>query len=265
MRWRAAEVAIYLTGDTHNTYDIDKVVEFDASGLTRDDYLIILGDFGFIWTPPCDPGTVPPEVYEAWREDERWLDWFEDRPFTTLWVDGNHENFDLLEGYPVQEWHGGRVQPIREHVLHLMRGEVFDIDGCTFLAMGGAHSTDRHRRTIHESWWPQEVPSEEERARAEARLEECGWRVDYVLTHAAPSPAIREIDPDWPYILKPDEYTDWLQSIAARLDFGRWFHGHYHVDRWWDTTYTGLYNEIFDLDDTGRTPYGSSTDMFEVD
>ena len=258
-------MAIFLTGDTHNVVDIEKVVQFDDSGLTRNDHLIILGDFGFIWTPPCTPESADEDTYAAWREDESWLDWFEARPYTTLWIDGNHENFDLIEQYPVGKWHGGRVQRIREHVIHLMRGEVYDIDGHSFFAMGGAHSIDKAKRRPGESWWPQEVPSDEERAYAERQLAGLNWQVDYVLTHDAPSSALREIDPDWPYILMPDDNTDWLQSIADRLTFKRWFHGHCHVDRWWDTTFTGLYNEIFDFDDTGRTPYGTSTDPFEVD
>lgn len=37
-----------------------------------------------------------------------WRSWLNDRPFTTLFVDGNHENFDLLNAYPVENWHGGK-------------------------------------------------------------------------------------------------------------------------------------------------------------
>lgn len=258
-------MAVYLTGDTHNVVDVDKVVRFDASGLTRGDYLIILGDFGFIWTPEQEEYLEDNELADARRSDERWLDWFESKPYTTLWIDGNHENFDLLETYPIREWHGGRVQCIREHVIHLMRGEIYDIDGRSFFAMGGAYSADKDRRTPGSSWWPQEVPSQKERDYAECQLEKHGWKVDYVLSHAAPSSTLRDIDPDWPPMLIPDEYTEWLQSVADKLSFTRWFHGHYHADRWWDTRFTCLYEEIFDLDNTGRTPYGSNTDPFEVD
>ena len=41
---------------------------------------------------------------------------------------GNHENFTRLYNYPIEEWHGGKVHKIRDSVLHLMRGEIFDID-----------------------------------------------------------------------------------------------------------------------------------------
>lgn len=256
-------MAIYLTGDTHYTYDLGKLSNglFDTKGLTRDDYVIILGDFGFVWTPRTEPGSPS---WDEYQEQERWLDWFEAQPYTTLWIDGNHENFDLLEQIPSEGWYGGRVQRIREHVMHLMRGEIFEIDGRTFLALGGAHSTDRKYRVPHESWWPQEVPNNEERAATLTRLDTCDWQVDYVLTHAGPTRAMREIDPEPPYILIPDEYTQWLQAMADRLHFKRWFFGHYHDDRWWEKPFTCLYNEIFDLDDTGRCPYGSSTDLFDV-
>ncbi len=98
------------------------------SSASWDDYVIICGDFGGIWSSD--------------QEDTEKLDWLEDRPFTTLFVDGDHENFDLLNALPVQEWHGGKVHCVRPHVLHLMRGQVFDIGSRTFFTMGGAASHD---------------------------------------------------------------------------------------------------------------------------
>ena len=101
-------LAIYLTGDTHYTYDLEKLLpkSFDTKGLTRDDYVIILGDWGFVWTPQCGPES---KLYGDYLEQERWVDWFESQPYTTLWIDGNHENFDLLKSYPEYEWGGGKV------------------------------------------------------------------------------------------------------------------------------------------------------------
>ena len=45
---------------------------------------------------------------------------------------------------PVAEWHGGKVHRIRPHVLHLMRGQIFELEGCRFFTMGGAKKP-RHR------------------------------------------------------------------------------------------------------------------------
>ena len=96
--------------------------------LTKEDYMLICGDFGGVW--------------DGGKKDERNLDWLEELPFTTLFVSGNHENFDLLRKYPTEEWNGGTIQRIRPHVVHLMRGQVFDLQGYSFFTMGGARSHD---------------------------------------------------------------------------------------------------------------------------
>lgn len=72
---------IYLTGDTHAHIDIHKLCKsnFDDSALTKKDYLIILGDFGLVWNNPPTP------------EERYWLNWLNDKNYTTLFIDGNHE------------------------------------------------------------------------------------------------------------------------------------------------------------------------------
>lgn len=86
-------MAVFLTGDTHGEADIAKVDAFArvAQDLTRDDVLIVLGDFGLVWADPPSEG------------ERRRLDWYEEQPWTTLFVDGNHENFDLLDALPVTQ------------------------------------------------------------------------------------------------------------------------------------------------------------------
>ena len=71
-------------------------------------------------------------------------------------------------------------------MLHLMRGEVFDIAGNTVLAMGGAASHDEQWRREGKTWWPEEMPSESEMEYCRASLDRVGWKVDYVVTHEAP-------------------------------------------------------------------------------
>ena len=64
-------MAVYLTGDIHGGMDMGGIPAFaegEGAQLTRDDYLIILGDFGLVWRePPSD------------REVEL-LAWFEAQP-----------------------------------------------------------------------------------------------------------------------------------------------------------------------------------------
>ena len=161
---------IYVTGDTHGDFSRFSKGAFPAQkGMTRADCVIICGDFGGVWNDGA--------------EQQAGLDRLNDLPFTTLFLDGNHENFDLLASYPATQWHGGRVQVIRPNVLHLMRGQVYDIGGKTFFTMGGAACHDirngvldlgdpdferKYRqlrrqkkffRIKHLSWWEQELPT----------------------------------------------------------------------------------------------------------
>lgn len=247
-------MAVFITGDIHGNNSIEKFApeNFNAEGLTRDDYIIILGDFGLVWDDP-------PSTDEAY-----WLDWLEARPWTTLFIDGNHENFDLLGTFDVEPWHGGQVRRIREHVMHLARAEVFEIGGHSFFTLGGAYSTDKQWRTPFVTWWPQEVPDERVRALADAKVAEVG-RVDYVLTHCPPAGAFYEMcHSDLVAELYVDEYNLWLQShVGDKLEFKRWFFGHMHVDNPRMHPYTPLYDYIFDLDGTGRCEYGTHTDWSE--
>ena len=42
---------IYVTGDTHGEHDFEKLVAFAERRpqLTKEDYVIIAGDFGVVW------------------------------------------------------------------------------------------------------------------------------------------------------------------------------------------------------------------------
>ena len=241
-------MAIYITGDTHG--DLERLLpnNFDEDGLTRDDFVIVLGDFAIPWFSPES------------REDRHWLDWLTLRPYTLLFVDGNHENFAALATYPVVEGFGGAVRRLRENVFHLRRGEVYEIDGRTFFAMGGAYSIDRAWRTEGSSWWPQEIPGADERAQAEAKIAEVGV-VDYVLTHCPPAQELRELACDVDFPAMSDKYNEWLQAeVADKLKFGQWFYGHMHLDRWHRRPYTPLFECIYDLDGAGRAPFGPHAD-----
>ena len=71
---------IYVTGDIHSEPDRFSMENFpEQKELTRDDYMIICGDFGLVWA----------EDKESKRETW-WLDWLEDKNYTTLFVDVNH-------------------------------------------------------------------------------------------------------------------------------------------------------------------------------
>ena len=238
-------MSIFLTGDIHGEqYSIKRLAakRFDAktpTPLTRDDYVIILGDFGFVWSDPPS------------REETYWLNWLNDRPWTTLVVLGNHENHELVRALPTEPWRGGRVRRFREHVLQLADNEVFELDGKSFFVRGGARTEDHDRaeREKGKTWWPEEVPDAAERAAALAKLDAVGRRVDFALTHEAPAGLFGALYPaSAKEPREPNEYAEWLQTIADRLDFGRWFFGHHHQNRYDLGRFTALYGDVAELD-----------------
>lgn len=245
---------IFATGDCHGDFRRFTMRHFpEQYAMDREDYIIICGDFGFWSDTP---------------EEEYWLNWLEEKPFTTLWADGNHENFDRLGVLPVHEWNGGKVHYIRPHVIHLMRGQLYNIAGCTFFTMGGAQSHDiedgildpetpdfketvqrlqqqgrRRFRVLGRSWWPEELPSDREYQTAMETLERANWKVDYVITHCAPTSIARTMNRHY----QPDALTDFLEQVNKRLDFQQWFCGHYHKNKIVTLKHTILYEHILQI------------------
>lgn len=233
---------IYLTGDTHGMLDMNKVLPSHwpcGQTLSRDDYLVILGDYGAIWG---DGNVANPQLS---TRDHLLLTWYEAQPWTTLFLDGNHENHDLIDSFETSELFGGKVQvtPGFPHVIHLMRGEVYDLpaggaETLRCLVMGGAESVDKAWRTVGESWWAREMPSQAEYANCAANLERVGFAVDYVLTHDLPHDGVFEVMswvyPDGFREPKRNELTAFLQWVYAHIDKTRlkgWYAGHHHVDK----------------------------------
>lgn len=89
---------IYLTGDTHGSFKRFSNRKMKAKGLslTEEDYLVVCGDFGLCW---AKDDTF---LYE--------LDFFRGKPYTILWIQGNHENYDMIKEYEIEEWKGGKVR-----------------------------------------------------------------------------------------------------------------------------------------------------------
>lgn len=247
---------IHITGDTHGKFHKFWTNEFpEGQALNRDDYVIICGDFGAVWDG---------EAYQ-----ELLLDSLAEIPFTILFVSGNHENFELLSQYPITEWNGGKVQLIRPNVIHLMRGQIYNIDGSTFFTMGGARSHDiydgilepddpefeekfwRMRRmrmmfrVNHYSWWKEELPSDDEYKEARNNLRKAEYKVDYIITHCAPDDLVDIIGEG---MYDKDPLTHFLEEVRTTVDFKHWYFGHYHDDRCIGEKFTLLYDEIIPLD-----------------
>lgn len=222
---------IFITGDTHQNIDISKLNmnNFpEQKYLTKDDYVIICGDFGMVWNNSSE---------EIW-----WRNWLQTRNFTTLFIDGNHENFDLLNSFKVSEWKGGKVRFINDSIIHLMRGQIFTINDLKFFTMGGATSIDKSFRVEGKTWWKEEEPTNEELNEAMDNLEKHNFNVDYVLTHTTSRRLMEELG----YLKENNALNGFFNMLELNLKYNHWYFGHFHDDISIGN-HTLLYNKIIEL------------------
>lgn len=222
---------VVITGDTHGR--VERFKQFNEV-LGKDDFLIICGDFGLVWN-----------YQEESKYEEYWLNWLSSKPWTTLWIDGNHENYDRLKTYSVEDWNGGKVQKIRDNVIHLMRGEMFEIEGKKYFTFGGASCHDiqdgileideiqkikswqkqnKMFRVNHLSYWKEEMPNEKEYAKGLETLSQ--GTPHYIITHCAPDCILGQLG-----FNEKDKLTNYLQKIKEKVDYDKWFCGHYHMNK----------------------------------
>ena len=218
---------IYITGDTHR--DMDRFRQPAVKKLKKDDVLIVCGDFGFVW--------------DGGREEQKLLKKIGANRFDTLFVEGCHDNYDLLREYPSVAYRGGTARKISGNLYQLLRGETYEICGKTVFAFGGgdseAESLDGSR------WWPEEQPSEEEQQHGVDSLRQRRGKVDLIVTHDAPE-VIRR------FIRMEDTESScihrYLDYIAKQADFKFWYFGRYHMDRVIPPRYCAVFRELKKVD-----------------
>lgn len=235
---------IYLTGDIHGSAGSYHISPDAFRPAKRGDIVICAGDLGGVWW----------HDYHTNEKHKHEEDCFLDSKLRkrVLWmaVDGNHENFSRLfwGEFPLVDLFGGKAYKVRENVYYLKRGEIFTIEGETFLAFGGATSHDKNPgwitptlawgsfaerewnkgRTEGIDWWPEEVPSQEDLENAYLNLDRVGWKVDYVITHTCPS-SQRNLFGGKKHSVDPVETM--LQELWDKgLSFKSWHFGHYHYE-----------------------------------
>lgn len=195
-----------ITGDTHGN-GFSRFIKAKLNGIET---LIVCGDFGYIWSDI--------------QNNNKNLNLMDKIGIQILFVDGNHENFELLNKFPLKHWNGGWIHKIRNNVIHLMRGEVYNIKGKTIAVMGGANSIDKKMRIEGQSWWKEELPNHQERENLINNLDACDWMVDLFISHTAPSRILKEMDAEY----RSDEFTDFLNLIEQNLEYKQWYFGHIH-------------------------------------
>lgn len=201
---------IYITGDTHGNIDFQKLKRyFNNRYSTTKDYLIILGDAGIVWS-----------------EEDCYISDYNYIGPTVLFIDGNHENFELLNKYPVVQYKGAKCHRLSKNVYHIFRGEIININNLSFFCMGGATSIDKAYRQNRITWWKEENISYSDIENALENLKKIKYRVDYVLSHCAPSNVVKKM-----FGYETDSNTEILQQFQSKISFDYWFFGHYHSNK----------------------------------
>lgn len=210
---------IYITGDIHG--DIGRIKRItEEYQTTKDDILIIVGDVGLNYYGDSSDKINKRKVQQM--------------PITLFCVHGNHEMRPRnIESYDVRSWKGGIVWYEKEFpdILFAEDGEIFNLDGKKTLVIGGAYSVDKwYRLENGHKWFEDEQPSDAIKQYAEKQLQDVDWKVDCVLTHTSPL----KYEPVEMFLGFIDQSTvdksteTWLDSIEDRLDYKRWYFGHYH-------------------------------------
>ncbi|MCL2508981.1 MAG: metallophosphoesterase [Oscillospiraceae bacterium] len=220
---------LYVTGDTHG--DLSRFSDPRLRKLKKGDTLIICGDFGFVW--------------DGTPEEEKRLKKLGNKRYNICFLDGTHENFDLLKQYKTSEWNGGKVQRISGNLYHLCRGQLYEIDGLKVFAMGGGESPDFDIRMESETWSRAEIPTKKELLDAASVVDRSGGKIDIIVTHEPPLKLKGFL------LLKENKETlrvtglnTFFEEMSSFCKFRRWFFGSLHEDKFISSCHVAVFQNI---------------------
>lgn len=219
---------IFVTGDLHA--DPERFKSKAVRRLKKKDVLIVCGDFGFVW--------------DGSEKERKLLNWIGKRPYQVLFVEGTHDNLDLLAQHPISDFSGGRARQISGNCWQLLRGEIYTIESDTIFTFGGGESADMDTRAPGITWWQGELPTEPELRYAREKLEKAGNVVDYIITHQSSSIVDRFLDMDRSHT---NQLAAFFDELSQSVRFKQWFFGAYHLDKVIPPKYHAVYQEVLPL------------------
>ena len=193
---------IYFLSDQHGGERTGELTKYlDEAG--DSDLLIVLGDIGL--------------KFRDTEENRAFDDLILSSKKKIAFIDGNHENFDFLETFPMGERYGAPVRILSENVVWLQRGYIYEIEGKSFFAFGGCKSGAKWKSLG--LCWPQEEPTKDQLVRAYANLKAHGNKVDYILTHKLENGTGST---------ENAELRRLCDYIKENVDYKMWYAGHWH-------------------------------------
>ncbi len=221
---------VYITGDIHG--DLSRLSPEKLRFMKIHDTLIVCGDFGFIWDDS--------------KNEDKILRNLGKRKYNICFVDGTHENFSILNKFPAEEKFGAKARNITGNLYHLMRGQVYTIEGMKVFTMGGGELPEAEMRFEDEDTGHPELPTKEELLAAVNRLEQNNFEVDLIITHEPPSKT-REF-----LLMQKNEkfsvtaLNAFLDELAVQCKYKKWYFGSMHTDKFISENQVAVFRNILD-------------------
>ena len=222
---------LYITGDLHG--DVSRLAR--THKLKKGDTLLVLGDFGVLWYGD--------------KRDAKTLKWLKRRRYTVLFLDGVHENYALLDAVETAEYGGAKAGKLADNIYHLLRGEIYEIEGKTVFAFGGGDAESEWEfRADADATWERQTPSGDEMSRGYETLAAAGNRVDVIATHFPSGKtngyfAARHGDD-----VRLRGVHVYLNRLEETVAFDHWYFGSLHADRPCGSRHTAVFEEILKVE-----------------
>ncbi|MDR2646589.1 MAG: metallophosphoesterase [Oscillospiraceae bacterium] len=224
---------VYVTGDMHGDYS--RFAGPEMRKLKKGDTLIVCGDFGFLWNDSPSEKTLLKKIGK--------------KRYNVCFVEGTHENFELLLQYPTSEWNGGLARQISGNLYHLARGQIFTIEGKTIFTMGGGVSPDGDFRAYDDNHMHWELPSYEELAAATELLEKFDGSVDYVVTHEPPARMRSFLQlKNKSAVTEASVLNTYFEELSKICTYKCWYFGSLHIDKFASHTYTSVFRKVVPIE-----------------
>ena len=225
---------VYVTGDMHGC--LERLYDKEFKKVKKGDVLIVCGDFGYI--------------FDGSKTEKQVIDFFSKKKFITAFVDGTHDNLDTINRCRTTIWKGGKVHRIKGNLLHLMRGQIFYIEGKSFFTFGGGESADKDMRIESGKWWKEEEPSPFEMAEGARALDEVNCKVDYIITHEPPSLVKSAMLLRKGSIDRTSKINGYFEEIGRSCSFERWYFGSMHEDKVITERHTCVFKKVLSVNTT---------------
>ena len=143
---------------------------------------------------------------------------------------------ETISTYKVVERYNNLVYIEDEYpnIAFAIDGNIYDINGNKTIVIGGAYSVDKYYRLARNAqWFEDEQPSEQIKQKVESVLSKVDWKIDIVLSHTCPA----KYTPTECFLPMIDQITvdssteNWLDTIEDKLNYKKWYCGHWHIDK----------------------------------